>query len=266
MLFPLGKLHKKNSHWWWGGPHPASSWIWGGWRLPCMDDGESHIISTDQNSVCLTAENVMGMLQKCQNQAAPEWNLSFQKVNQISNAILETLQLLGNRNPTGFNLTLICHPNILQRYFQQGSLWISFRFLIHQGCCWRSWLGARSRRENKKQKALKILVLENWTTNWKTTAQDSGLSEGTYKRGPQAWSVSFPSLKCFFLKQFRFSPSSRGSNRKEEAGKAGPNVLSSGCPSRALTTELMGKWPLIKSLHKKETVLPLNALCSSRVG
>lgn len=61
----------------------------------------------------------MGVLQKCPNQADLECNLSFQKVNQIFNAILETLQLLSYRNPTGFNLSLIHLPKVLQSYFQQ---------------------------------------------------------------------------------------------------------------------------------------------------
>lgn len=104
---------------------PAYSQIWEEGMEASMYDAEWHIIYIDQKSVYLSAENVMGMWQKCHNQAGPEWNIGFLKIyEQISNAILETFQPLDSTDPTGSNLPLDLHrKHPLVTHFQPGSLW-----------------------------------------------------------------------------------------------------------------------------------------------
>ena len=204
----------------------------GGMEAPICN-AEWHVISTDPNSVYLSAENVMTVHQKCPNHAGLEWNIgSYMYIQLDFQCHFRNFSASGQHRPNLIQPATSTPPQTSFRviHFQQGSLWISFCFLSYQSCR-RSWLGVRSRREkHRKQRAWKILVLENQPTNRGiTTAWDSGLSEDCTK-WPSGLICSFPSLNCSFLKWFQFPRSLRGSSRKEGARKAEAQCFSQWLP------------------------------------
>lgn len=112
--------------------------------------------------------------------------------------------------------------------------------------------------DTQEAKGLQILVLEIHSLSQGTLGRPYTVLRPDVSPFPAAAVLPQSGFSSFLLQEV--------AAERREPGRQRPTARLSGCPSPALTTELMRKWLLIKSLRKKETIFHLNAHRSSRVG